>query len=164
MKKIFIVIIVLILVIILLPLFNKKSISKDVKITNDYDTYYLKDHDNEDLDIFKDKEYIEPGSTGKYHFNILNNSNEKLKYKFTLKENNKYKLDIKYKIKMNDKYLIEEWTKIDKMKINEVVLKDNNYNTYELEWKWFDSDNDNNIEDNSFYKVNIIVESNGIKK
>ena len=38
------------------------------------------------------------------------------------------------------------------------MINTNEFDVYELEWKWFNSDNDSKVTENSSYKINIIVD------
>ncbi len=163
-------IILTIIMITLILLYKQSHIEKELMITNDYDTYYLKSSNiNNNADIFKNAEFdgeniIAPGSTGKYYFNVGNNTKDPLKYKLLFEENNKYNIDIKYKLKKNNKFIIENWTSVKDLVFKEYRLDNAKYDVYELEWKWFDSDNDSKVSDDSFYNININIQSNGLKK
>lgn len=132
-------------------------------INNDYDIYNLKGRKNNITNIFNG-ETISPGTKGIYHFNVLNNSNEALNYKLNFQEENKYNISMKYKIKQNGNYITSDWSYPKDIKLDDKKLNTNEFDIYELEWKWFDSDNDSKVTDDSFYKLNIITESNGTKK
>lgn len=132
-------------------------------INNDYDIYNLKDKSTNNTNIFNG-ETISPGGRGIYPFNVLNNTKEVQEYKLNFEEDNKYNISMKYKIKLNGKYLSNDWSYLKDIKFNKKKLNTSEFDIYELEWKWFDSNNDSKVEDNSFYNLNIITDSNGIKK
>lgn len=165
MKKILLIVIIILLVLLLLPIYNKHNISYE-KISNNYDIYKLKGKTNNNVDIFNSSknDVIAPGSTGIYHFNVQNNTKDLLEYNLSFKEDNKYNINIKYRIKLNDKPITNDWSYLKDIKLKKNKLESYKYDLYELEWKWFDSDNDSNIEEDSFYKLNIITKSNGVKK
>ena len=131
-----------------------------IVINNDYDIYNLKGKKTNNANIFGDTE-IAPGDSGIYKFNVLNNSDEELNYKLKFNETNPSNISMKYKIKLNGNYISNEWSNLND--INEII-NTNEFDTYELEWKWFNSDNDSKITEDSTYKLNIAIESNGIKK
>ncbi len=164
------IILTIITMITLILLYKQSHIEKELMITNDYDTYYLKSSNiNNSADIFKNAEFegeniIAPGSTGKYYFNVGNDTDNPLKYKLLFKENNKYSIDIKYKLKMNNKDIIENWTSVKDLVFKEYRLDNAKYDVYELEWKWFDSYNDLKVSDDSSYNLYINIQSNGLKK
>ena len=155
-----------ILLIVLFVIFytqNKNKIIK-TKIDNKYETIYLKDKSSNEIDIFSNTKTIAPGSKGIYHFNIYNNTKDDVNYNLKFKEDNKFNIDIKYKLKRNDKYIINDYIRLNQFIIEETRLDINKYDTYELDWKWFDSKNDNKVKNDSFYEIKLITESKGIKK
>ena len=155
--------IILILLFVMLYNQNKNKVIK-TKINNKYETIYLKDKSNNKIDIFSNIKTIAPGSKGTYHFNIYNNTKDDVNYNLVFKEDNKFNIDIKYKLKRDNKYLIDNYVRLNQFIIGETILDINKYDTYELDWKWFDSKNDNKIKDDSFYEIKLITESKGIKK
>ena len=75
----------------------------------------------------------------------------------------KYTQQVTVEVK-NNKYIIENWTSVKDLVFKEYKLDNAKYDVYELEWKWFDSDNDSKVSDDSFYNININIQSNGLKK
>lgn len=144
-------------------IFASQINSTKIIINNDYDIYNLEGENNKNTNIFNG-ETITPGSSGIYHFNVLNNHDEDLNYKLKFKEENKNNISMKYKLKLNGNYLTNDWIYLKDIKFNNKKINTNEFDVYELEWKWFNSDNDSKVTENSSYKINIIVDSNGIKK
>ena len=144
-------------------IFASQINSTKIIINNDYDIYNLEGENNNNTNIFNG-ESITPGSSGIYHFNVLNNHDEDLNYKLKFKEENTNNISMKYKLKLNGNYLTDDWSYLKDIKFNNKMINTNEFDVYELEWKWFNSDNDSKVTENSSYKINIIVDSNGIKK
>lgn len=118
------------------------------------------------LNIFKHKSYyivdglIAPGSENAYQFIIRNNNNFAIIYDLKMTEKNDYNINMKYRLKLNGKYILgdeKHWVNTQELMCNEIVLADNSYNVYTLEWKWFESDNDTEIGTNieANYQMNI---------
>lgn len=106
------------------------------------------------LNIFKHKSYytadgvIAPGSENAYQFIIRNNNKFAIIYDLKMTEKNDYKVNMKYRLKLNGKYILgdeKHWVNTQELICNEVVLTNNSYNVYTLEWKWFESDNDTEV-------------------
>ena len=144
-------------------IFASQINSTKIIINNDYDIYNLEGENNNNTNIFNG-ESITPGSSGIYHFNVLNNHDEDLNYKLKFKEENTNNISMKYKLKLNGNYLTDDWSYLKDIKFNNKMINTNEFDVYEIEWKWFNSDNDSKVTENSSYKINIIVDSNGIKK
>lgn len=112
-----------------------------------------------EIDIFK-KEYINPEDNGIYNFKINNNIKKPVAYSIKFVEKNPNKINLKYRLKQNKKYINKDWMSIDKIAISNSKLIVNENDDYQLEWKWFSSDNDNDVagieED---YKIKIIIDS-----
>ncbi len=118
------------------------------------------------LNIFKHKSYytvdgvIAPGSENAYQFIIRNNNKFAIIYDLKMIETNNYNINMKYRLKLNGKYIMgdeKKWISAQELMCNEVVLANNSYNVYTLEWKWFESENDTEIGTNveANYQINI---------
>ncbi len=167
---VFIILLSLIVIGIITFIYDQISLSPDITINNHYDNIFLEPTTETNVvNIFNNSEFngeniIAPGSSGIYRFNVANDTKETLKYKLIFEEDNIYNIDIRYKIKKNNQYIVDNWTNCKDIVFKEYQLDKAKYDTYELEWKWFDGDNDSKVSDDSFYKISINIESNGIKK
>lgn len=114
-----------------------------VVVTDEYFTWKktnkLKIFENKS---FQNKEIVAPGSTGKYNFSIKNNKSCNIVYKIDFSEQNKDYINMKYKLKRNDIYLNTSWVSYKELNIKNYLLKGNSQDSYVLEWKWVESDND----------------------
>ena len=123
-------------------------------------------NDNENINLFEDSEYvvsgkIAPESTGTYQFVIKNSTIYNVKYDLNFDEKNNYNINMKYRLKKNNEYVINNWVTYSKLKQESIKLNKNSSDTYYLEWKWFESTNDNSIgEDiNSKYGLSINIKA-----
>ena len=118
------------------------------------------------LNIFKHKSYytvdgvIAPGSENAYQFIIRNNNKFAIIYDLKMIETNQYNINMKYRLKLNGEYVIgneKNWVNAQELFFNEVILANNSYNVYTLEWKWFEGENDTEIGTNieSNYQMDI---------
>ena len=91
------------------------------------------------------QEKIAPESTNTYRFMIKNNSGIKIKYKLSFTENNQYNINMKYRLKNKNTYVVGNDSTLvsyNELAQNNIILSANDYNTYNLEWKWVSSEND----------------------
>lgn len=116
-----------------------KCIVNEGVIIDDHNGDYLYQYN---LDIFKNK-IIAPGMSGLYLFNV--HAKSKIKYSIKMDKISKYDINLKYRLKKNNQYIIDNWVKVDKLNTEEFNLNKNETDNYILEWKWFDSNQDNFI-------------------
>lgn len=105
---------------------------------------------------------IAPRSENSYQFVIRNNNNFNIKYNFETQEENNYNINMKYRLKLNGVYVVgndSEYVTAKELYQYDMILADNNYDVYTLEWKWFESNNDTEIGTNinSNYKLNLKI-------
>lgn len=123
------------------------------------------------LKIFEHKSYhikndvIAPGSENSYQFLIRNNNEFAIIYDLEINETNKYNINMKFRLKQNEKYILgnsDKWVTAEELRQSEVILANDSYNVYTLDWKWFESENDTDIGENieSEYKLDISFNSN----
>ena len=123
------------------------------------------------LKIFEHKSYhikndvIAPGSENSYQFVIRNNNEFAIIYDLEIKETNKYGINMKFRLKQNEKYILgndNKWVSAEELRQSEVILANDSYNVYTLDWKWFESENDTDIGEDieSDYKLDISFNSN----
>ena len=141
---------------------NDSTTEIDIKVIDENKTW----DDTTKIDIFSDSSYtvkgkIAPESTGTYQFIIKNSTSYKIKYSIEFNETNNYKINMKYRLKKNNKYVISDWVTYSKLKQEKIKLDAKSSDTYYLEWKWFESSNDNSIgEDiNSKYGLSINIKA-----
>lgn len=76
-------------------------------------------------------------------------------------EQTEYNINLKYRLRRNGSYVVgsdDNWVSANELKTEFKNLKTSNYDSFELDWKWFDDDaNDTTIGQNmtSEYKLNI---------
>lgn len=132
-------------------------------IVEDKEVSYEKDTP---LNIFSHQSYytvndvIAPESENSYQFIVRNNNDFGIVYDFEMKETNEFNINMKYRLKLNGKYVLGDdktWVIAKELLQSNVVLANNSYNVYTLDWKWFESDNDTEIGTNieANYKLNI---------
>lgn len=98
--------------------------------------------------IYKMKSLIAPNSSNTYSFNISNKTKYNLIYSIVFDEDNNYGLNMKYRLKRNGKYLLgsdNNWVSLSDVSVNDLKIKIGSSDSYSLEWKWFESDNDTDI-------------------
>lgn len=108
------------------------------------------------------KEIVAPGDSNVYHFVIHNSTKNNIKYNLSMIEKSEYKINMKYRLLLNNKYIIGDknnWVSASELKLSSLQLPKSDSNNYTLEWKWFDSDNDNIVGKNmtSLYSLNIKI-------
>ena len=185
-----IIIIMLIIIIILLLAFLLVNHLGTIEVkapTGNVDIYYITIIEKEDdkvivhdenglklneapLKIFDHKSYhikndvIAPGSENSYQFIIRNNNEFAIIYDLNIIETNKFNINMKFRLKQNDKYILgndKKWVTAEELKQSEVILANDSYNVYTLDWKWFESANDTKIGENikSNYELDISFDS-----
>ena len=105
---------------------------------------------------------IAPESQNSYQFVIRNNNDFKIKYNFDVQEENKYNINMKFRLKLNGVYVVgsnDEYVTADELFQYDMILADNNYDVYTLDWKWFEGPNDTEIGTNinSKYKLSLDI-------
>lgn len=125
----------------------------------------------ENLSIFDNEKYsgkpiIYPGIGNTYYFELTNEKDVDVECSIEFKETNKDNVPIKYKLKENGEYIRgDKNTYVDysELDIEDIIVEANSQNVYELEWKWVDSNtNDNKYGDISktiTYTLQITVEA-----
>lgn len=123
------------------------------------------------LKIFEHKSYytksdvIAPGTENTYQFIIRNNNEFAIIYDFIINETNEFNINMKFRLKQNGEYIFgndDTWVTAEELKQSEVVLANDSYNVYTLDWKWFESENDTKIGEDieSNYKLDMSFYSN----
>ena len=118
------------------------------------------------LNIFSHQSYyiadgvIAPGSQNTYQFIIRNNNDFGIKYNLKIEEENPYNVNMRYRLNVNGNKVVgdeDTWVTAEELLQKEVVLANEAYNVYSLEWKWFESLNDTEIgsEIEANYELNI---------
>lgn len=107
---------------------------------------------------------IAPESHGTYEFDVRNSTDYKLKYDLSFAETNSDNINMKYKLKKNGTYVISDYVSYNELALSAQMLEVNTKDVYELEWKWFSSDNDTNIGTNgASYSLQINLSAEGIE-
>lgn len=118
------------------------------------------------LRIFENPVYqmdsiIAPLSTNSYQFIIKNSTIYNVKYNLKFQETNNYDINMKYRLKKNGSYIAgnqNEWVSYEKLNLSINNIKVSEKDTYYLEWKWFEDDNDTAIGSiNSKYTLSITL-------
>lgn len=115
------------------------------------------------LNIFN-VEQIAPGDKGSYDFLINNNTSKNVKYNITFDEINEYNVNMLYKLKRNNNYVAgssTEWVHFNELNLGDKVLNSRNNDSYTIEWKWVDSDNDTTVgrTEGAKYTLNISIKA-----
>jgi len=135
---------------------------KDIFVSDDYKIW-----DNKELKIFSNPQYeykniVAPASYNSYAFVIRNNNDFDVVVDIMFEETNTKNINMNYKLKSNGIYLIGAENRYDTLKnkrINGIILSAKSQNSYVLDWKWIDSENDTQIgiDSNSIYKLSIQI-------
>lgn len=112
--------------------------------------------------LYNMKEIIAPGSSNIYKFLVKNSTDYNLLYNISFKSVNQNNINILYRLKNETEYIIgneTKWVTAEELILNDVRINKLNSDTYYLEWKWFESDNDTEIGMNGKvkYSLNIII-------
>ena len=131
---------------------EKTSDETNSLVVYDKDTQYT---NKTKLKIFENKSYfvrddkIAPGSENSYQFIVRNNNDFAITYSFEMQEDNQYGINIKYRLKCNGEYIIgndDRWVTADELSQKNINIPNKSYNTYTLDWKWFEGDNKTDTE------------------
>ena len=181
-----IIIVILIITIILLLLFfvlgckvgkigfGYKPTSTEPSI-NSSNMILIKESDmkeviDNNLNIFKNEKFdvqsiIAPKSYGKYQFYVSNISNKHVKYTMKFSDEMKKFVNMKYKLKIDNVYIrgdLENYTTIDNLELDEIVVLKDSTNIFTLEWYWEDDDSlDTGVgseKDTQYYKLNLQIQ------
>lgn len=121
------------------------------------------------LNIFKNEKFdgqsiIAPKSYGKYQFYVSNISNKHVKYSMKFSDEMKKFVNMKYKLKIDNVYIrgdLENYTTIDNLELDEIVVLKDSTNIFTLEWYWEDNDSlDTGVgseKDTQYYKLNLQI-------
>lgn len=181
-----VVIIILIIIIILLLLFfwlgykigkigfgyKQTSVEPNQDM---FDMILIKENDmkeviNNKLNIFNNEKFngknmIAPHSYGKYQFYVSNISNSDVKYSMKFSDEMKKFVNMKYKLKIDNVYIrgdLENYTTIDNLDLDEIVVLKDSTNIFTLEWYWEDNDSlDTGVgseKDTQYYKLNLQIQ------
>ena len=122
------------------------------------------------LNIFKNEKFdgqsiIAPKSYGKYQFYVSNISNKHVKYSMKFSDEMKKFVNMKYKLKIDNVYIrgdLENYTTIDNLELDEIVVLKDSTNIFTLEWYWEDDDSlDTGVgseKDTQYYKLNLQIQ------
>jgi len=107
---------------------------------------------------------IAPESTNIYQFILKNNNDYNVKYSIDFTEENIHKINMKYRLVKNNEYIIgneNNWVTYEKLNVKNFFIKAKGTDKYNLEWKWFSSDNDTKIGEsiNEKYELKIKIEA-----
>lgn len=112
--------------------------------------------------LYNMKSIIAPNSSNTYKFIVKNSTDYNLTYNIKFNSENPYNINMLYRLKNESNYLIGNETKW--VTAEELILENEKINkltsdTYYLEWKWFESENDTEIgkEDNVKYSLNVNI-------
>lgn len=118
------------------------------------------------LDIFNTVKYIGekliyPGIEGSYDFNIENYTSKNISYRLSFSIENPKNVNILFKLKRNGKYITgdqKNYVSYYKLNQDNLNLKSKMGDTFILEWKWIEAQNDNDTTsktERGNYKINI---------
>ncbi len=155
--------------------FGYKTTSTEPSIDSS-DMILIKENDMKEvtdnkLNIFKNEKFdgqsiIAPKSYGKYQFYVSNISKKDVKYSMKFSDEMKMFVNMKYKLKIDNVYIkgdAENYTTIDDLDIDEIVVLKDSTNVFSLEWYWEDNDSlDTAIgseKDTQYYKLNLQIQA-----
>ncbi len=106
--------------------------------------------DNQRLNIFDNPAYsgdkkIAPGSHNSYTFKIKNKNSFAVTVDIEFIEENAHNINMLFKLKNDGNYLVgseASYAEIAGKHISQITLTAGGEKTYDLDWKWVDSDND----------------------
>lgn len=156
---------------------NTKEVYKEIDDNNTEEenevTIEVLDNDktwkeNIDIKLFEDsanvvKGKIAPESSGTYQFVIKNSTSFNVKYNIEFDETNSYNINMKYKLKKNNEYVVSDWVTYSALKQEAIRLNSKSSDTYYLEWKWFESSNDNSIGSNPSSKYGLSIDISAVQ-
>mgnify|MGYP000852029620 CR=1 FL=1 len=99
---------------------------------------------NTEIHIFNVSQ-IAPGDGSTYEFIVNNNTQGNVKYSITFNEKNVVNVNMLYKLKRNDEYIAGDettWVKYNELNLTDRILNQYTMDTYNIEWKWIDAEND----------------------
>lgn len=116
---------------------------------------------NSNLKIFNVKS-VQPGDSGIYDFYVNNYTDRNIIYDIAFDEENIHGVNLMYKLKMNNKYIAgdeDTWVKYDELDLQNKVLNSGYRDTFKIEWKWVDSENDKDLikKPNVTYTIRVNV-------
>lgn len=130
-----------------------------------YDDYAI--WDKQDLRIFANPMYdyksiIAPGSSNSYAFAVRNNNDFSVVVDIMFEEVNPKNINMMYKLQNNGNYIFgfeASYQDIVGHKITNINIPAKSEESYLLDWKWIDSNNDTSIgfDTSAFYKLSIII-------
>ena len=88
---------------------------------------------------------IAPEDSDVYSFYVRNNNPFDIIYRFSFGEINNDRINLKFRLKKNGNYIISDWVTGTELAASNMELGSKKYDKYELEWKWFEADNDTEI-------------------
>jgi len=165
---IFIFVILTLIVIYILKLYNMSIYNpyetKIINITSEAKDWYA----NENINLFKylnkdGEKVIWPGQSGEYDFVVKNTNNVPIYYSIKLSEENKSKINMKYRLKLNNVYIVgneNTYEPIEKFNLENIKIMEDAKSSYTLEWKWEDSDNDEEIVKRGLATYRIYIDIN----
>lgn len=114
---------------------------------------------------FDGKNIIAPHSYGKYQFYVSNISKKDVKYSMKFSDEMKKFVNMKYRLKIDNVYIRGDennYTTIDNLDVDEIVVLKDSTNIFTLEWYWEDNDSlDTTVgseKDTQYYKLNLKIQ------
>lgn len=151
------------------PIKSNGKNNKDVEQINVTDDNIVWKSKNQ-LRIFSNPFYdmdnkIAPGDSNTYQFAIINSTNNNIMYNIDFIEINNNNINMKYRLRRNNEYLINDYVSYNELKQQNIKLGKNSNDTYYLEWKWFSSEDDNDLANiKNAYELSIEIEAQSINE
>ncbi len=137
---------------------EKTKDENDTPVFGEDDKFSVSDNDvtwntTNELRIFENPMYenrliIAPSSTNIYQFVIKNNTIYNIEYNMIFTEENKENINMKYRLLKNKDYVVgneDKWVSYTELSQSNIRVSSKESDTYYLEWKWFDTENDTEI-------------------
>lgn len=139
---------------------NNDEQNKDIEVSDENQTFGK----GQQINIFKHtsknvkNDKIAPLTKSTYRFDIKNGNKFAIKYQIKMSEENPYNINMKYRLKLDGKYIIGDentWVNINEINTNNLILANESYAKFELDWYWAEGENDTFIgtQIQSKYKV-----------
>lgn len=154
---------------------SNKHQNNNIQIPNNGEIYLTQKGPSEgnvtdNLNIFKNMKFggrkiIAPNSKGIFKFYVNNGTSGNISYNLSFIDEMSNIVNMKYKLKIDGEYIkgnANQYVSIEELNIEELLLANNSYNLFELEWYWEDDDKNDtfigSLLDDQYYelKINIV--------
>mgnify|MGYP004664816123 CR=1 FL=1 len=111
--------------------------------------------------VYNNEKIIAPTSSNTYEFMVKNGTGYVIDYRLGFVEENPFNINMKYRLRRNGYYVVgseDEWVSAKDLTSEFENISKGNADNYELDWKWFESDNDTKVgTSNATYELSISI-------